>query len=238
MDWDEVSVVRWKEGSATTYSPKGLIPPGLVSGLSMDDNGSLLVGWYKRGLGMQRLTDGKWAAVTAPGFDGSKLQVSALLMDRNRALWIGTQDEGVYRLYHGQIDHFGRIDGLSGDRILRLFEDQEGTLWVATDRGLDNFHDLPVLSISNVDTLKVPEFDNLVTLPDGNLWIGGDGFLLTLKTGTLSFTPRGGNLKGKQVTTIFQDHTGRIWIGLDNTLNIFRDGKFVPIRCQMGTLLE
>ena len=38
---------------------------------------------------------------------------------------------------------FRRSDGLSGDFVIRLFEDREGNIWVATVDGLDRFRDLP-----------------------------------------------------------------------------------------------
>ena len=43
---------------------------------------------------------------------------------------------------------FARSDGLSGDRISRLFEDREGNIWVATSDGLDRFRDFAVSTIS------------------------------------------------------------------------------------------
>ena len=82
------------------------------------------------------------------GFDGSAHKITKLLIDSHDALWIGTTDEGLYRLYHGRADHFDSHSGLSGDFVVALDEDREGSLWVGTSEGLDQFRDLAVQTLS------------------------------------------------------------------------------------------
>jgi ligand-binding sensor domain-containing protein len=85
-----------------------------------------------------------------------------LFKDAHGAVWIGTESDGLYRLYQGKAEHFSSRDGLSGDTVWTIAEDREGTLWVATDKGLDSFHDLPVLALSKTE-FGIPELDNIVT---------------------------------------------------------------------------
>ena len=233
------SLVSFKDATAKTLivnSLKNNRQQLGVASLAVDADGSLLAGMAKKGpgLGLQRFRDGKWAAVTARGFDGSQHAVFRVLVDRHQAIWIGTFNEGIYRLCQGRVDHFDSGDGLSGNTVFSLYEDGEGSLWVGTNGGLDQFRDLAVRNFSKTGYPKAAEFDNLVTAKDGTLWVGGDGSLFTLQSGTNTFTPRGGDLKGKQVTTIFEDHLGRMWIGLDNTLNILNREKFTPITLADG----
>ncbi len=234
------SVTNWKDGSIKTYAPKSLEGNGTadgIFGLAGAADGSLLVGINKRGpgLGLQHLKNGRWYTVTAPAFDGSQHQITTLFEDRHHTIWIGTGDEGLYRLYKGKVEHFGRQDGLSSNHISTIHEDKEGSLWVGTSEGLDQFRDLAVQGFSKTVYPKSREFDNLVTLADGTLWVGGDSTLYTLRNDTSVFTRQGGDLNGKQVTTIFGDRGGRVWIGLDNTLNLFSNGKFTPVRMADGS---
>ncbi len=183
---------------------------------------------------MQRFRNGQFSTVTAPGFDGSRHRVISLFVDQHHALWISTEDEGIYRLYRGSVDHFSRLDGLSADFTRAIFEDREGSIWISTSEGIDQLRDLAVQSFSRTVYPKGREFDNLVTLPDGRMWIGGEGVLHTLRKDSNQFISQAKDIQGKQVTTIFGDRAGRVWIGLDNTLNLFSNGRFAPVKMPDG----
>jgi ligand-binding sensor domain-containing protein len=49
------------------------------------------------GLGLQQLVDGVWKPFVTPELDGSTLDVSALMLDRENSLWIGTLTNGMVR---------------------------------------------------------------------------------------------------------------------------------------------
>jgi ligand-binding sensor domain-containing protein len=57
-----------------------------------------------------------------------------------------------------------------------------------------------------------------------------------LNKGVPGFTPRGGNLGHKQVTVIFEDRRGRMWIGLDDTLTLLTGNDFHPVHAPGGRL--
>ena len=233
------SILTWREGDAKVYDLKQLrnnANQGGVAGLAVDTDGSLLVGVSKKGpgLGLQRFRNGQFSTVTAPGFDGSRHRISSLFVDQHRALWICTMDEGIYRLYQGHVDHFDHLEGLSADFVRTIFEDHEGSIWIATSEGLDQLRDLGVQSFSRTVYPKANEFDNLVTLPDGRMWIGGEGALYTLEKDSNQFVSQAEGIQGKQVTTIFGDRAGRVWVGLDNTLNLFNNGRFTPVKMSDG----
>jgi signal transduction histidine kinase/ligand-binding sensor domain-containing protein len=234
------SLISWRGGTTRSYlSPalKNNTSQGGVCAIVPDTDGSILVGIAKSGpsLGLQRFRSGRWIPVTAPGFNGSDHKVKALWMDQHHALWIGTSDEGIYRLYQGRVDHYNSRNGLSGDAVSAIYGDREGSVWVGTAEGLDQFRDLAVQAFSNTVYPRSVEFDNLVTTPDGTLWVGGEGSLYKMPRGGRTFIRQKGNLTGKQVTTIFRDQAGRIWIGLDNSLNIFADGRFTAVRKTDGS---
>ena len=134
-------LMRWKDGASQTWLPAGLPTSSaqklldVVQSLAIGKNGEVWVGGTQpsRGLGLLQLQGDELRAYVTPGFDGRKLSVAPLLVDANNALWIGTQDDGLYRLHEGKVSHIGRTDGLSGDTVQSLFEDHEGTLWVHHD---------------------------------------------------------------------------------------------------------
>jgi signal transduction histidine kinase/ligand-binding sensor domain-containing protein len=222
------TITRWKPGSSSTYVPHGLrlIPAAGVVDLAPARDGSMWVGMQSggRGAGVQRFTNGTWKPFIGPHFDSSTLVVSALLLDRENALWIGTT-KGIYRIRGSQLDHFGRSDGLSSDFVLTLFEDREGNVWVATSLGLDCFRDLPVTTYSSREGLPPEEVDSVLAARDGTVWISGNQTLTALRQ---EQTPNvaAQRTPGNQVTSLLEDHSGRIWVGIDDFLTIYKDGKF------------
>ena len=62
----------------------------------------------------------------------SPLTARTVLRDRHGGLWIGTQAHGLVHSYEGKTFLFTQADGLTGDLVIALFEDREGTIWVAT----------------------------------------------------------------------------------------------------------
>jgi ligand-binding sensor domain-containing protein len=135
----DIDQVRWKSGSFSIYAPSGLESNGAMEGvaaLAAAGDGSVWAGMRPRGpgLGLQHLVQGQWKSWVASGFDSSDLSVAALLMDRQGALWIGTPDQGIYRIYRDKVEHFRSADGLSSDNVYNLYEDREGNIWAATQR--------------------------------------------------------------------------------------------------------
>ena len=97
----------------------------------------------------------------------SSLTATRLLRDRNGGLWIGTADIGLVHAYEGKTSAFTRKDGLSSDQVKTMFQDREGTVWVGTSAGLDQFHELAVTSLSTDEGLSSLEVRSVLAARDG-----------------------------------------------------------------------
>ena len=95
-------------------------------------------------------------------------------MDRQGSLWVGTFNQGLYRIHGTDVDHFGSANGLSSDAVNHLFEDQEGNLWVATSKGLDTLRHLPVSTFSTSEGVSEDEVESVLAARDGTVWIGSN----------------------------------------------------------------
>jgi len=234
-------VSRWRTISAETYVPAGLDPAEIFNGvlaLAARPDGSLWVGLVHsgKGGGLQQLAQAAWKPFVTPEFDGSTLEVTALLLDRDSSLWVGTLDRGIYRIRGNKIDHFRSSDGLSGDAVSGLFQDREGNIWIATSRGIDNLHDLRVASISTRQGLSADQVNSVLASRDGNVWIGNYG-LDVLRSGKItSIQPRNG-LPGRAVTSLLEDRAGRLWVGVDQELSVYERGKLRKIHRPDGNPL-
>lgn len=233
------SVLRWQPGSKASYPVAGLDSNGNVEGvlaLTSDRLGAVLVGVAKAGpgRGLQRLAEGRFTPLLLPGFDSSTLQVYSLLLDRDEALWIGAAD-GLYRLYNKRVEHFTVTDGLSGAIVWGLLQDHEGNIWAVTNGGIDNFRDVPVVTLTDRPDFHPKEVDAVTSRPDGTLWVGGVEALYALKPGTHDFIPQAGALRDIQVSNLFGDAEHRMWVGTDDRLNTLDHGQLSPISMEDGT---
>lgn len=231
-------LTRWSIGSSSVYTPPALkSSEGLagIQALAATTDGSFWVGVSPSGpgLGLQQLAQSVFKPFVTPELDGSTLDVSALFVDRQNALWIGTNSHGIYRLHGGQIDRFHSADGLSGDTVTSFYEDQEGNLWVATTGGIDCFRDTRVISFSTREGLGRNQVYSVLAARDGTVWIG-NGALESLRAGKVSSLKVSNGLPGKQVTSLLEDHSGRLWVGIDNGLWVYEDGRFSPVRGRDG----
>ena len=224
-------LTRWKPGSSTTYAIRGLESGGDFPGvqaLANAPDGSLMVGMTRSGptLGLQQLVNGVWKPFVARGLDGRNLAIDALFLDREKALWIGTSAEGLYRVYDGTVDHFQGADGLSGEAVYSFYEDNEGDVWAVTSGGLDRFRDFNVTSFSIREGLKADAVQTVLASRNGTVWVGNFATLDALHDGNISSIGRKEGLPGEHPSSLFEDHAGRLWVGVDSELSVYEKGKF------------
>ncbi|WP_165419993.1 two-component regulator propeller domain-containing protein [Edaphobacter modestus] len=234
-------VSRWQTSSADTYVAAGLDPAEIFNGvlaLAGRPDGSLWVGLVHagKGGGLQQLVQGAWKPFVTPEVDGSTLEVTALLLDRDSSLWVGTLSRGIYRIQGDKVDHFSSSDGLSGDAVTGLFQDHEGNIWIATSRGIDNFHDLRVASFSTRQGLSADQVNSVLASRDGTVWIGTYN-LDVLRSGKITSIQRRNGLPGRAMTSLLEDRAGRLWVGVDEDLSVYERGNFRKIPTGDGSPL-
>ena len=234
----ETQMTRWHQGtSSSTYTLPGLYGTEELDGIStleMGPDGSILVGvQFGRGLGLQTFSKGSWKTYVTPGFDGGEIPVSCVLVDHDGSLWIGTIDQGVYRIANGKVDQFRGADGLSSDSVSDLYEDHEGDIWVATSNGIDRFREMRVASFSRREGLSADMVNSVLAAKDGTVWLGNGSALDSLRHGHVA-SIAGRSLPGRELTSLLEDHSGRLWIGIDNRLTVFLGGKFIAVNRRDG----
>lgn len=158
-----------------------------------------------------------------PKLNGETLEVCTLLIDRQGSLWVGTLNQGLYRIHGADVDHFGSANDLSSDSVNYLFEDREGSIWVATAKGLDMLRDLPVSTFSTSEGISEDAVESVLAARDGTVWIGSNQ-LQALESDGLSHE-LGKRLPGNYITSLLEDHTGRLWVGTDEALWTRAGGK-------------
>jgi signal transduction histidine kinase/ligand-binding sensor domain-containing protein len=233
---------RWRPGAAQTFFEAELKhlngSPGVID-IAAGPSGSVWAALERAGpkLGVRHYAEGKWTSYVVQGFDGARVNAQSLFIDRDNALWVGTESDGLYRIYAGSADHYQRADGLSGDSVNSFFQDREGNLWVTTDGGVDVFRDTPVVSFSTHEGLSSAIVRSVLALQDGSVWAGTEGALEVLRKGEVSAIRSRHGLPGDEVSAMLEDHAGRLWLGVDENLMRYEHGKFLPVLKPDGSAL-
>jgi signal transduction histidine kinase/ligand-binding sensor domain-containing protein len=224
-------LVRGRPGAFEEYPHPELNPAETSNGiasLSPRADGTMLVGISRTGpgLGLQNLAGRTWRDAYLHPAPSSNWSVTATLVDRDGTVWVGTADQGLFRVRVDGTDHFGETDGLSGNSVSSLYEDREGDVWVGTKKGLDRFRNLFVETISTSEGLAGDSVHSVATSASGGVWIGNKGSLSYLKSGKITNYTRREGLPGQRVTSLLEDHARRLWIGVDGDLYLFSQGRF------------
>jgi ligand-binding sensor domain-containing protein/signal transduction histidine kinase len=211
--------------------PEQGLPRGFSFALAQDASGFI---WIASPNGLARW-DGYRARIYLPRErDVHSLPdafVQSLHVDTRGRLWVGTSGGGLAR-YEAEQDHFIRIptgsNGLSNIGINSIADDGAGGLWIGTDRGLNHIsadgNTITQLHQKERDLGDLTEARIRVILrsTDGNLWLGGPTGLLLRKNGDRRFQKvRSGT--ELPVSSLFQDKSGKLWIGSEKNGIWWRD---------------
>ena len=71
--------------------------------------------------------------------------------------------------------------------------------------------------------------DNVVSVvisPDQTVWLANGNSLDSMKDGRISSVRSGEGLPGNEVTALFVEHAGQLWVGVDSDLFLYKEGRF------------
>ncbi len=133
---------RWTRASRkfhTFTEAEGFPPNRAPSAFAEDARGNIFFGFYEGGL--VRYTDGRFVQFTAAdGLPGGL--ITALHLDRQGRLWIGSAQSGLSRVDepfspHPRFVVFTAENGLASNNVRSITEDAYGNIYAGTARGID-----------------------------------------------------------------------------------------------------
>jgi signal transduction histidine kinase/ligand-binding sensor domain-containing protein len=188
-------------------------------------------------LRLEHLQAGKWTAHDFPDIPIGNSDVTALFVDRDQSLWIGTAHHGLFRVQGEVSEHFGEAEGLSSDAVGQFFQDSEGNVWVVTSAGIDNFRNLHVTRFSMREGLSAAGAGAVAASQDGDVWIANFQAVDRFHDNRLSGIRTGKGLPGENVTTLFVDHAGQLWLVIYNGMWVYNGSTFQQVRHRDGSPL-
>src|SRR5262249_14350547 len=133
-------------------------------------------------------------------------------------------------VHEGRTDVYTQANGLSGDFVARLFEDREGSIWVATKNGLDRFCDRSVRTMSTNQGLPSAAPWSVLAARDGSVWVGTLDGLSRWHGGQVTTYRVDKGLPDDGVGSLFEDDGGRLWVSTLRGVAYFENGRFRPVR--------
>ena len=213
-------------------------PPTHYLAASIDQGSRITQGEDRRGLvvAVSRVLQINGKTVSDYTLHGVSSTISAgtVLRDHDGGLWIGTTAHGLVHSYDGKISIFTHKDGLSSDQVYGLFEDLDGSIWVATSEGLDQFRELPVTSLTLpvVSGPSSPTANSVLAARDGSIWIGTTVGLYRWDHGRARVYRKRSNLglADDEIQSLSEDEHHRIWVSSFSGLASFKKEKFTAVR--------
>ena len=157
---------------------------------------------------------------------GSAITAYRLLPDGDGGLWMGSYGSGLFHLDasgevvdHLRADSDGR--GIADDRILSLYRDSAGTVWVGTSSaGISRWNPLRQ-RFTHVrpdperrDALRSPNVFAAAQTPNGNVWIGTTSGLYRMdESGDFERFGQADGLASEQVQALAAGADGTLYVG-------------------------
>lgn len=231
-----------KAGAWTVYDARAVLasqfPSGSLNGLAAAEDGTLWIG-SSRGevchfdpvrVQCQEFYSGE--AGMAAG------ELTSLSIGADGAIYYTTAGGGVSMYAGGHWQAFVIPDEpLFGNEIHSLAEAADGSLWVATERGIQAFDPATGTVVRQFtrdnSTLSSATREVLHAAPEGGIWFGAVGVSYFNGFSWRSYTTADG-LAGSLVQTIATDSQGRIWFGTESGLSIWNGSAFFNLTRENG----
>ena len=219
-------VWRWKPG-VPAFHPLPRVDNG-VQAFAQDRDGSLLIGLNG---GVARLIDGQPAMAYPFPTSMHSIPTVRMLRDRDGGIWAGTTSRGLVHVHDGVTNLFSRTDGLSGDGVGAIFEDREGSIWVATLDGLDRFRKPAAVVYSANQGLSSNRVTAVYASRDGGMWVGTAAGLNRWRDGRVTVYREG---LTASLQSIFEDSQGRVWVSTSRGVGYLHGARVVPVQTLPG----
>lgn len=200
-----------------------------ISSIMEDGQGNIWLGTDGNGLFMKEKASGAIRKLPVPN-----ISIISMVEDRKKRVWIGTYQNGLFCYDNGKIVQFTTKNSkLTSNNIWSLKKDRFGNIWIGPLGGK-----IQVLEAESNDfnSVKTPFDDTIIT--QDMFYDGGDKIYLGTVSGLMLIdvisnkkTLYQGNKKGNQyfsgnqISNVYKDKRGIIWIGNNNGLTILDTKK-------------
>ena len=183
----------------------------IVNCLAQDDADSIWAG-YGRSDQLQQIRRCPVRAIRLPA-SAEQSRVFTVCAARDKKVWIGTSDAGVYCWCDGQFAHYDKEQGLLDKRVAVILEDRQTNLWVGTWGGLFQLKGGRFIRAAGPGALR-SWVQSLCEDREGRLWVGTSAGLVCLDAQGARVFGRSQGIAGYSFKAIEEDRDGVLWAAI------------------------
>ena len=151
--------------------------------------------------------------------------VFAAREDSRGNIWFGTIGAGLYVLMGGNtFENLNTSDGLAYDRTGCIFEDNNGVMWIGTERGISKFDGQGFENFFTEEGGDNDDINAIIQDREGKLWVGARGNAHFFDGENFTLITRANGSSFINVRSIIMDRQGKIWLGGNDGLWRYSDG--------------
>jgi signal transduction histidine kinase/streptogramin lyase len=135
---------------------------------------------------------------------------ACLLALPNGDLWAGATSGAILRLRKGTGRYYGPNDGVLRSNVWSLAQDRKGTMWAATELGLERLEGERWKQVGAEWNFPAGATQAVFVDREGTLWASTEDAVLFLKAGSRRFQPTGVPLGA--ATWFAEQANGRLWM--------------------------
>jgi len=213
------------EGAIRIWQRTHGLPADSVTAIIQTRDGFL---WLGTSEGLFRFDGDKFTPVLLTGRAiNNSLWVTALAEDARGHLWIGTQQDGLFKLAEGQIHQYTAPRHLLDSSVTSLAADNHGQVWIGTKSGLSRARDDEFKSFTVADGLRDELVTGVAVARSGPVWI-------TTRGGMCQYTnehivpyefPTDSQGRRPEYLGAYEDRRGNLWAFGDTYLINLTEGK-------------
>jgi ligand-binding sensor domain-containing protein len=215
-------VGRFSQGRFTTFTTRDGLPNNFISGLCASSPQGIFV---VSGGRLQRFVNGRFVAETAV-MDDRDGRMDSMTSGADGALWMTFETSKIKRWQDGKLTTYTQADQKI-DRPGAIYEDPQGSLWIATRHGLLRFRNGTIEALTTPEPqAKLGVVQSFFADREGNLWLGTEANgLARLRSVSVHTLTADDGLSDSSTRCVYKDRQGNIWVGAYQGLTRLSHGQ-------------
>lgn len=158
------------------------------------------------------------------------IAVKALCDDDKGGIWIGTEADGIYHMAQNKGNfHYTKSQNLCDSRILKIYRDSEGTVWIGTMSGISRIRKEQVLVENQATGLESASVYDFMESKDGNFWIAASTGMHCLNDPVFSVLTASDGLNSEFTTAVTPSRNGLLIGTRDSGVFLYRSNQITKL---------